>query len=115
VTGELAARHIGRECFPCVLGSGGRGGLPIPRHLFEMERFHPSRSLRKRIRRAGWTFTVDRDFEGVMCQCAEPTPTRPTTWITGDFVAAYTELHRRGAAHRSRSTRRKSWWAGFTV
>jgi leucyl/phenylalanyl-tRNA--protein transferase len=31
--------------------------------------------------------------------CAEPTPTRPSTWITDDFVAAYTELHRRGFVH----------------
>jgi leucyl/phenylalanyl-tRNA--protein transferase len=31
--------------------------------------------------------------------CAEPTASRPTTWITDDFIAAYAELHRRGAAH----------------
>lgn len=34
-----------------------------------------------------------------MRKCAEPTPSRPTTWITDDFIAAYVELHRRGAAH----------------
>jgi leucyl/phenylalanyl-tRNA--protein transferase len=72
---------------------------PDPRAIFDMERYRPSRSLRRSIRRAGWTFTLDRDFEGVMHRCAEPTPSRPTTWITGDFVAAYTELHRRGTAH----------------
>ena len=72
---------------------------PDPRAIFDMERYRPSRSLRKRLRRAGWTFALDRDFEGVMRRCAEVTPSRPTTWITGDFIAAYTELHRRGAAH----------------
>jgi leucyl/phenylalanyl-tRNA--protein transferase len=72
---------------------------PDPRAIFDLERYRPSKSLRKRIRREGWTFTVDRDFEGVMRRCAEATPSRPTTWITGDFIAAYTELHRRGAAH----------------
>ncbi len=72
---------------------------PDPRAVFDLERYRPSRSLRKRIRRAGWLFTLDRDFEGVMRKCAEPTPSRPTTWITDDFIAAYTDLHRRGAAH----------------
>jgi leucyl/phenylalanyl-tRNA--protein transferase len=72
---------------------------PDPRAIFDMERYRPSRSLRKRLRRAGWTFALDRDFEGVMRKCAEPKPGRLTTWITGDFIAAYTELHRRGAAH----------------
>ena len=46
-----------------------------------------------------WAFSLDRDFEGVMRRCAEPGPGRPTTWITSDFVAAYTELHRLGVAH----------------
>ena len=72
---------------------------PDPRAIFDLRRYRPSRSLRKRLRQAGWTFALDRDFEGVMRKCAEPTPSRPTTWITGDFLAAYTDLHRRGAAH----------------
>jgi len=70
-----------------------------PRAIFDMERYRPSSSLRKRIRRAKWIFTLDRDFEGVMRRCAEPTSSRPSTWITEDFIAGYTELHRRGMAH----------------
>ena len=99
VTPESLLRAYRAGVFPWSSDPMVTWWSPDPRAIFEMERFRPSRSLRKRIRRAGWTFTVDRDFEGVMCQCAEPTPSRPTTWITGDFVAAYTELHRRGAAH----------------
>lgn len=72
---------------------------PEPRAIFELEGFAPNRSLRKAIRRAGWTFTTDRDFAGVMRACAEPTPDRPSTWISAEFVAAYSELHRRGLAH----------------
>ena len=72
---------------------------PDPRAIFDMQRYCPSRSLRKGIRRAKWIFTLDRDFEGVMRRCAAPTPSRPSTWITEDFVAGYTELHRRGVAH----------------
>ena len=36
---------------------------------------------------------------GVMRRCAAATPDRPATWITDDFVASYSELHRRGHAH----------------
>lgn len=72
---------------------------PDPRAIFDMVAYLPSRSLRRHIRRAGWEFTVDQQFPAVMRMCAEPTPTRPSTWITEDFVSAYTELHRRGFAH----------------
>jgi len=72
---------------------------PDPRAVFDLQRYRPSRSLRKRIRQMGWDFSVDQDFEGVMRRCAEATPSRPSTWITQDFIAAYTELHRRGVTH----------------
>lgn len=72
---------------------------PDPRAIFDLQTFHPSRSLRKSIRRGGWQFAVDRDFEGVMRRCGQPTPQRPSSWINEDFIASYTELHRRGFAH----------------
>ena len=46
-----------------------------------------------------WTFTVDREFLGVMRACAQPSADRPSTWITPDFERSYCELHRRGLAH----------------
>lgn len=72
---------------------------PDPRAIFELATWTAHRSIGRSARRAGWTYTVDRDFAGVMRACAEPTPARPTTWISADFVAAYAELHRRGVAH----------------
>lgn len=72
---------------------------PDPRAIFELASFRQPRSLRKRIRQSGWTFHLDRDFEGTIRRCAEPTADRPSTWITEDFVASYCELHRRGKAH----------------
>ena len=72
---------------------------PDPRAIFDLESFHPHRSLRKTVRRHAWRFTTDRDFVGVMRACAAPTPDRPQTWISQDFVKSYTELHRRGLAH----------------
>jgi leucyl/phenylalanyl-tRNA---protein transferase len=72
---------------------------PDPRAIFDLETFQASRSVRKSIRRAGWEFAIDRNFEAVMRACAEPTPDRPSTWISEEFVHGYTELHRRGHAH----------------
>ena len=72
---------------------------PDPRAIFELGGFRQSRTLRKRIRQSAWSFHIDRDFEGTMRRCAEPSASRPETWITEDFVRSYCELHRRGEAH----------------
>jgi leucyl/phenylalanyl-tRNA--protein transferase len=72
---------------------------PDPRAIFDLVTYAASRSLRKAVRRAGWRFTIDQDFVAVMRGCAEPTPERPGTWITDDFIRGYSDLHRRGHAH----------------
>lgn len=72
---------------------------PDPRAVFDLQTFSPSRSVRKSIRRAGWRFTTDQNFEAVMRRCAEPAPGRESTWIGEDFITSYVELHRRGHAH----------------
>ena len=99
VTPESLLRAYRSGVFPWSSDPMVTWWSPDPRAVFDLERYRPSTSLRKRLRREGWNFALDREFEGVMRRCAEPTPSRPTTWITGEFVAAYTELHRRGAAH----------------
>src|ERR1700736_6344183 len=43
---------------------------PDPRAIFDLARFRPHRSLRRRIEKAGFRFTVDHDFTGVMRACA---------------------------------------------
>jgi leucyl/phenylalanyl-tRNA--protein transferase len=72
---------------------------PDPRAVFDLATFRPARSLRKSVRRAGWRFAVDQDFAGVMRACAEPSAERPSTWISEEFVASYSELNRQGYAH----------------
>jgi leucyl/phenylalanyl-tRNA--protein transferase len=57
-------------------------------------------SLRKTMRKPGWTVTLDQAFERVMRACsAVPRPGQDGTWITEEMIAAYVELHRRGHAH----------------
>ncbi len=72
---------------------------PDPRGIFELDRFHVSRSLGRVLKRAKFQITIDTAFERVMEACASPAPGRRATWITPKFIAAYTELHRRGYAH----------------
>lgn len=73
-----------------------RGVIPVgPRSVAAGTALHVSRSLRRSLRR--FTATVDADFEAVMRACGDPR--RPHGWIDESFVAAYSELHRRGWAH----------------
>src|SRR5262249_45911727 len=68
---------------------------PRRRAILPLDAFHISRSLERRLRRGGFDVTFDRDFAGVMAACAEREP----TWISGEFLAVYGQLHRDGKAH----------------
>ena len=72
---------------------------PDPRAVFDLDGWRPHRTVARSARRAGWRYSIDRDFTGVMRACAEPGPGRPSSWITDDFVRAYHTLHARGLAH----------------
>ncbi len=72
---------------------------PDPRAIFELDKFHVSRSLRRVLRQQRFAITRDRVFAQVMQGCAAPAPGRRSTWITPDFLAAYEDLHRAGHAH----------------
>ena len=72
---------------------------PDPRAIFELDGFHVSRSLAKVIRKGPFEITTDQAFREVMHACAAPAPGRRTTWITPEFIEAYTELHEQGHAH----------------
>ncbi len=72
---------------------------PDPRGILELDQFHVSHSLAKTIRKGGFAVTCDRAFRQVMEGCAAPAPGRRSTWISPEFLKAYTELHRQGHAH----------------
>lgn len=72
---------------------------PDPRAIFDLATWRPHRTVGRTARRWGWRFTVDAAFTEVMSACAAPDSDRPATWITDDFVRAYSELHGRGMAH----------------
>ncbi len=72
---------------------------PDPRAIFELDRFHISRSLARVLRRKPFQVTMDRAFRRVMEGCAAPARGRRETWITREFMEAYTQLHEQGHAH----------------
>src|ERR1700730_17166446 len=69
---------------------------PDPRAIFDLEHFHLPKSLEKVIRRGVFEVTYDRAFQQVMESCAAPAPGRRSTWITPEFIKAYTRLHKAG-------------------
>ena len=72
---------------------------PDPRAIFELDRFHIPRSLQRILRKKIFRITTDGAFRRVMEGCAAPAPGRRDTWITSEFIAAYTRLHEQGNAH----------------
>ncbi len=72
---------------------------PNPRAIFELNQFHVSHSLARVLRQDRFRITLDHAFRQVMEGCAARAPGRRSTWITFEFLEAYTELHAQGHAH----------------
>jgi leucyl/phenylalanyl-tRNA--protein transferase len=70
---------------------------PDPRAIFELDRLHIARRMRRTLRSGGFTVTVDRDFAGVIRGCAQGRT--EGTWITPEMIQAYETLHARNYAH----------------
>jgi leucyl/phenylalanyl-tRNA--protein transferase len=73
---------------------------PDPRFVIFPQNLHTSASMRKILNQKRFEITFDRDFPAVISACAAVSRAgQDGTWITGDMVAAYTDLHRLGRAH----------------
>jgi leucyl/phenylalanyl-tRNA---protein transferase len=73
---------------------------PNPRLVLRPSCFKLTRSLRKRVRSAGWRISVDTAFLQVIHACAHAQrPGQDGTWIVPEMITAYTRLHRAGVAH----------------
>jgi leucyl/phenylalanyl-tRNA--protein transferase len=105
---------VGGDLRPATLLEAYRGGIfpwpiknwpltwfsPKERAILEFDRLHVPRSLARERRRTNFTFTIDRDFRGVIESCARvPRAHEEGTWITPAMVKAYCELHALGHAH----------------
>lgn len=68
---------------------------PKRRGIIPLNRFHISRSLRRRLLHSDYAIRTDSDFAGVVQGCAG----RDETWINDDIFSLYLALHRAGYAH----------------
>ena len=70
---------------------------PDPRAIFDLRDFHVPRRLAATIKQNKFRVTADTRFRAVMEGCAAER--EEGTWVTGEMIEAYTELHERGHAH----------------
>jgi leucyl/phenylalanyl-tRNA--protein transferase len=86
---------------------------PDPRAVLFPEEFRCSRSLGKTLRNGGFSTRIDRDFAGVIDNCAAPREHSPGTWITAEMREAYLRLFKLGFAHSIESYRNDSLVGGL--
>jgi leucyl/phenylalanyl-tRNA---protein transferase len=103
---------VGADLSPATLVDAYRRGIfpwphpgvplpwfsPDPRGVIGLHEVRTSRSLRQRLRRSGWTTTVDAAFRAVVEGCATDRG-EVGTWISPAMARAYTRLHDLGWAH----------------
>ena len=68
---------------------------PRNRAIIPLDRFHLSRSLKRRLRSGQFTVTHDRAFHDVITACAD----REETWINTELERAMLALYASGHAH----------------
>jgi len=83
---------------------------PDPRLVILPESLHISRSLARQLKKKTYTVTLDRDFDGVIEECAAPRAGQKGTWITGGMVESYGRLHAEGHTHSV-----ECWYQGRLV
>jgi leucyl/phenylalanyl-tRNA--protein transferase len=68
---------------------------PLWRGVLPLDGFRVSRSLKKTMRKGGYTITADSAFEDVLEGCAD----REETWINKKIRSLYIDLFKLGHAH----------------
>ena len=73
---------------------------PDPRFVLFPDQLKIAKSMQQLIKRNAFRVSFDTCFEEVIRQCATmERQDDADTWITGDFIHAYTKLHDAGFAH----------------
>jgi leucyl/phenylalanyl-tRNA--protein transferase len=73
---------------------------PEERGILDFDELHIPRRLARTRQKSTFQFTIDRAFAQVISHCATVKRKHETgTWITGQMIRAYCELHREGHAH----------------
>jgi leucyl/phenylalanyl-tRNA--protein transferase len=73
---------------------------PEERGILDFNELHIPRRLERTRHNSTFHFTIDRAFPQVISHCATITRKHESgTWITGQMIRAYCELHLQGHAH----------------
>ncbi|WP_423823883.1 leucyl/phenylalanyl-tRNA--protein transferase [Salinisphaera sp. SPP-AMP-43] len=72
---------------------------PDPRTVFPTNGVRVSRRFARTLNKADYAVTLDRDFAGVVAQCAALRVDREGTWLGPEMRCAYMRLHQLGHAH----------------
>ena len=101
----LTAKNL-REAYLKGIFPWHTEGIPLPWHcpesraILEFADLRIPRSLEKARRNCDLTFTIDKDFRGIIRECSLASrPGQRGTWITPEFESVFTELHNAGMAH----------------
>jgi leucyl/phenylalanyl-tRNA---protein transferase len=72
---------------------------PDPRMVLFPGEFVVSRSLRKTLRNGPYTSRADSAFSATIRACAAPRHSGPDTWLNGEMIDSYEQLHELGFGH----------------
>ena len=73
---------------------------PDERGILDFSEFHIPKKLKRDLKKLNFTYSWDRDFEGVMRGCQQALRKGESgTWITDSLLKAYVAFHRAGYAH----------------
>jgi leucyl/phenylalanyl-tRNA--protein transferase len=96
IPAELLIHAYRHAVFPMAMDDGEIAWFsPDPRAIIPLDTFHVPHGLKRTLKKGAFEIRINTVFEKVMRACAE----RDETWINGDIVASYVNLHRQGHAH----------------
>jgi leucyl/phenylalanyl-tRNA--protein transferase len=72
---------------------------PDPRAIIPLNTYKPAKSLRPVLNKNTFEIRYNTCFKEVMQSCAKPRFENDETWISGEIIDVYCELHSNGLAH----------------
>jgi leucyl/phenylalanyl-tRNA---protein transferase len=98
ITAEAILNAYAQGAFPMADEGGAiRWYTADPRGVMPLDAFNPPRSLRQLWKRGKFEIRINYGFRAVMTACRERRLDH--TWISGELIELYCELHHLGFAH----------------
>lgn len=72
---------------------------PNPRQVLFIDKYKPSKSLLKEIKKNKFIFKINKNFPAVIHACRNVQRNQSGTWIDARIIDNYTRLHQIGHAH----------------